>query len=88
MQDFLDFLSWLGFTILAAAVFGLSDVVESNGLTGPELMTLGLCASFAGGSSGFLLCRWVARGAAPLSTRIQQLVSDRQRLDASQFERA
>ena len=88
MQDVLDFLSWLGFTILAAAVFGLSDVVESNGLTGPELMTLGLCASFAGGSSGFLLCRWVARGAAPLSTRIQQLVSDRQRLDASQFERA
>ena len=88
MQDFLDFLSWLGFTILAAAVFGLSDVVESNGLTGPELMTLGLCASLAGGSIGFLLCRWVARGAAPLSNWIQHLVSDRQRLDASQFERA
>ena len=65
MQDFLDFLSWLGFTILAAAIFGFSDVVGSTGLTGPELMTLGLCASLAGGSIGFLLCHWVARGAGP-----------------------
>ena len=88
MQDFLDFLSWLGFTILAAAVFGFSDVVGSTGLTGPELMTLGLCASFTGGSVVFLLCRWVARGAAPLSSWIRQFVFDRQRLDASQFERA
>ncbi len=61
MQDFLDFLSWLGFTILAAAVFGFSGVLGTTGLTGPELMTLGLCVSFAGGSSAFLLCRgWVA----------------------------
>ena len=88
MQDFLDFLSWLGFTIVAAAVFGFSDVVGATGLTGSELMTLGLCVSFACGSSGFLLCRWVGRGAADLSSRIRQLVSDVQRLGATLFERA
>lgn len=88
MQDFLDFLSWLCFTSLAATVFGFSDVVGATGLTGAELMTLGLCVSFAGGSSGFLLCRWAGRGAADLSSRIRQFVSDRQRLGATLFERA
>ena len=88
MQDFLDFLLWLGFTIFAATVFGFSDVVGATGLTGAELMTLGLCASFAGGSSAFLLCRSAGRGAADLSSRIRQSASDRQRLGATLFERA
>ena len=83
MQDFLDFLSWLGFTIVAAAVFGFSDVVGATGLTGSELMTLGLCVSFVCGSSGFLLYRWAGSGAADLSSRIRQFVSDRQRLGAT-----
>ena len=88
MQDFLDFLSWLGFTTLAAAVFGFSGVVGTTGLTGPELMTLGLCVSFAGGSSAFLLCRGLGRRAIHLSNRIGQFASDRQGLGASLFERA
>ena len=88
MQDFLDFLSWLGFTILAAAVFGFSGVLGTTGLTGPELMTLGLCVSFAGGSSAFLLCRGLGRRATHLSSWIGQSVSDRQSLSASLVERA
>ena len=88
MQDFLDFLSWLGFTILAAAVFGFSGVLGTTGLTGPELMTLGLCVSFAGGSSAFLLCRGLGRRATQLSSWIGQSASDRQSLGASRFERA
>ena len=83
MQDFLDFLSWLGFTILAAAVFGFSGVLGTTALTGPEL-----CVSFAGGSSAFLLCRGLGRRATQLSSWIGQSASDRQSLGASLFERA
>ena len=88
MQDFLDFLSWLGFTILTAVVFGFSGVLGTTDLTGPELMTLGLCVSFAGGSSAFLLCRGLSRRATQLSSWIGQSASDRQSLGASLFERA
>ena len=88
MQDFLDFLSWLGFTILTAAVFGFSGVLGTTDLTGPELMTLGLCVSFAGGSSAFLLCRGLGRRAIHLSSWIGQSASDRQGLGATLFERA
>ena len=88
MQDFFDFLSWLGFTTLAAAVFGFSDVIGSTGLAGLELMTLGLCVSIAGGSGVFLLSRWVGRRTAYLSSGVGKSLSGRQRVAVSVFERA
>tara|TARA_Y100001934_G_C11702125_1_gene472797 strand:- start:63 stop:329 length:267 start_codon:yes stop_codon:yes gene_type:complete len=87
MQDFFDFLSWLGFTTLAAAVFGFSDVIGSTGLAGLELMTLGLCVSIAGGSGVFLLSRWVGRRTAYLSSGVGKSLSGRARVAASVLER-
>ena len=88
MQDFFDFLSWLGFTTLTAVVFGFSDLIGLNGLAVLELMTLGLCVSIAGGSGLFLLCRWVASRNADLSSGIDKFLSGTQRVAVSVFERA
>ena len=88
MQDFFDFLSWLGFTTLTAAAFGYSDLIGSTGLAAIELMTLGLCVSIAGGSGLFLLCRWVASRNADLSSGIDKFLSGTQRVAVSVFERA
>ena len=88
MQDFFDFLSWLGFTTLTAAVFGYNDLIGSTGLAPLELMTLGLCVSIAGGSGLFLLCRWVASRNADLSSGIDKFLSGTQRVAVSVFERA
>ena len=88
MQDFFDFLSWFGFTTLTAAIFGFSDLVGSTGLAVLELMTLGLCVSIAGGSGVFLLCRWVGRRTACLSSGVGKFLSGRQRVVVSVFERA
>ena len=88
MQDFFDFLSWLGFTTLTAAVFGLSDLIGSTGLSALELMTLGLCVSIAGGSGLFLFCRWVASRNPDLSSWVDKFLSGTQRVTVSVFERA
>ena len=88
MQDFFDFLSWLGFTTLTAAVFGFSDLIGSTGLSALELMTLGLCVSIAGGSGAFLFCRWAGRRTAYLSSGIDKFLSGRQRVAVSVSERA
>ena len=88
MQDFFDFLSWLGFTTLTAVVFGFSDLIGLNGLAVLELMTLGLCVSIAGGSGLFLFCRWVASRNTDLSSGIGKLLSGKQRVAVSVFERA
>ena len=88
MQDFFDFLSWLGFTTLTAVVFGFSDLIGLNGLAVLELMTLGLCVSIAGGSGLFLLCRWVASRNADLSSGIDKFLAGTQRGAVSVFERA
>ena len=87
MQDFFDVLSWLGFTLLAAAVFGFNDVIGSLGLTGLEFLTLGLCVSLSGGSGVFLFCRWVGGQAAQLSSWVGHFGSFRQRVGASLFGR-
>ena len=88
MQDFFDFLSWLGFTTLTAAVFGFSDLIGSTGLAVLELMTLGLCGSIAGGSGLFLFCRWVASRNTDLSSGIGKFLSGAERVAVSVFERA
>ena len=80
MQDFLDFLSWLGFTIISAAGFGFSSAIKSVELTGLEFMTLGLCVSVACGSSAFLVFRRLARRVARMSSRIGKGQLDKQRL--------
>ena len=88
MQDFFDFLSWLGFTSLTAAVFGFSDLIGSTGLSALELMTLGLCVSISAGSGLFLFCRWVVSRNTDLSSGIGKLLSGTQRVAVSVFERA
>ena len=88
MQDFFDFLSWLGFTTLTAAVFGFTNLIGPTGLAALEFMTLGLCVSIAGGSGLFLFCRWVASRNTDLSSGIGKLLSGKQRVAVSVFERA
>ncbi len=80
MQDFLDFLSWLGFTMISAAGFGLSSVTKSVESTGLEFMTLGLCVSIACGSGAFLAFRLAGQRVARMPSRIGKGQLDKQRL--------
>ncbi len=80
MQDFFDFLSWLGFTMISAAGFGFSSVIKSVEFTGLEFMTLGVCVSIACGSSAFLVFRCVGRRIAGMSSRMGKGEPDEQRL--------
>ena len=80
MQDFLDFLSWLGFTMISAAGFGFSSAIKTVELSGLEFMTLGLCVSVACGSGAFLVFRLVGRRVTQMSSRIGKGQLDKQRL--------
>jgi len=80
MQDFLDFLSWLGFTMISAAGFGFSSAIKLVELSGLEFMTLGLCVSVACGSGAFLVFRRLGRRVARMSSRIGKGQLDKQRL--------
>jgi hypothetical protein len=70
MQDFFDFLLWLGFTMISAAGFGFSSAIKAVELTGLEFMTLGLCTSIACGSAACLVFRCVGRRIAGMSSRM------------------
>ena len=80
MQDFFDFLLWLGFTMISAAGFGFSSAIKAVELTGLEFMTLGLCASIACGSAAFLVFRCVGRRIGGMSSRMGKGEPDEQRL--------
>jgi len=74
MQDFFDFLLWLGFTMISAAGFGFSSAIKAVELTGLEFMTLGLCTSIACGSAAFLVFRCVGRRIAGMSSRMGRAI--------------
>ncbi|HCX87139.1 MAG TPA: hypothetical protein DG761_03870 [Gammaproteobacteria bacterium] len=66
MRDFIDFLMWSGFTLISAGGFSQWSGVYVEGLDGPELMALGLCASVVGGSGALLMLRGLFRVAVGL----------------------
>ena len=65
MQDLINFLSWLGLTLVSAAGFSLVGGIYLERLNGLEVIALGLCISIVAGSGAFLifyrLARWVRR---------------------------
>jgi hypothetical protein len=60
MNDLVDFLGWLGFTLCCAVV--VSYGLESFGanLEAVQSLALGLCASIGAGSASYLLVRWLS----------------------------
>jgi len=69
MQDLINFLSWLGLTLISAAGFSLGGGIHPEWLNGLEVMALGLCISVAAGSGAFLLFRRLARCVGRFSVR-------------------
>ena len=65
MQDLINFLSWLGLTLVSAPGFSLVGGIYLERLNGLEVIVLGLCISIVAGSGAFLifhrLARWVRR---------------------------
>ncbi len=69
MQDLINFLSWLGLTLISAAGFSFGGGIHPEWLNGLEVVTLGLCISVVSGSGAFLLFRGLARWARSFSVR-------------------
>ena len=69
MQDLINFLSWLGLTLISAVAFSLGGGIHPQWLNGLEVMALGLCISVVTGSAAFLLFRGLARCVGRFSVR-------------------
>ncbi len=69
MQDLINFLSWLGLTLISAAGFSRAGSIHPGWLNGLEVMALGLCISIVLGSGAFLVFRGLARYVGRFSVR-------------------